>query len=56
MSAYSDWKCGALTDEEYRYEMRRECGDPDDIPFWSEEGEEYDEYGEEYCEDPGRDG
>lgn len=37
MSAYSDWKCGALTDEEYRYEMRRECGDPKDIPFWSEE-------------------
>ena len=27
MSAYSDWKCGALTDEEYRFCMRRECGD-----------------------------
>ena len=51
MSAYSDWKCGALTDEEYRYEMRRECGDPKDIPFWSEESGEEDEYGEEYHED-----
>ena len=26
MSAYSDWKCGALTDEEYAFCMRRECG------------------------------
>lgn len=27
MSAYSDWKCGALTDEEFAYYMRRECDD-----------------------------
>ena len=38
MSAYSDWKCGALTDEEYRSAMRREC--EDSIPFYSEEGHE----------------
>jgi hypothetical protein len=25
MSAYSDWKCGALSDEEFAFEMRREC-------------------------------
>lgn len=24
MSAYSDWKCGALTDEQYAFECRRE--------------------------------
>ena len=24
MSAYSDWKCGALSDEEYAYECWRE--------------------------------
>ena len=24
MSAYSDWKCGALTDSEYRAAMARE--------------------------------
>lgn len=27
MSAYSDWKCGALTDEEFAYYMRQECED-----------------------------
>lgn len=27
MSAYSDWKAGALTDDEYRSAMRRECED-----------------------------
>lgn len=32
MSAYSDWKCGALTDEEYKYYNRRECGG-DDVPM-----------------------
>ena len=25
MSAYSDWKCGALTDSEYRSAMTREA-------------------------------
>ena len=30
MSAYSDWKCGALSDDEYKSAMRRECEDPYD--------------------------
>lgn len=25
MSAYSDWRCGALTDDEYKSAIRREC-------------------------------
>lgn len=35
MSAYSDWKCGALSDDEYKAAMRRECYDriyPDASP------------------------
>lgn len=27
MSAYSDWKCGAITDDEYKSLARRENGD-----------------------------
>lgn len=29
MSAYSDWRCGALSDEEFMSAMRRECEDVD---------------------------
>ena len=34
MSAYSDWKCGALTDQEFKSAMERECKDwpPDGKP------------------------
>ncbi len=32
MSAYSDYKCGALTEDEYKSNMRRECADPYDRP------------------------
>lgn len=31
MSAYSEWKCGAIGDDEYRSAMARECMDSD--PF-----------------------
>lgn len=27
MSAYSDWKCGAITDEEYKFLYARERGE-----------------------------
>lgn len=40
MSAYSDWKCGALTDEEYRSAMRRECGEDfprEELPFYTDD-------------------
>ncbi len=40
MSAYSDWKCGALTDEEYKYYNRRECGG--DGPIDPEYDSDYD--------------
>ena len=36
MSAYSDWKCGALSDSEFRSAMARECADYDDRPSCSE--------------------
>lgn len=29
MSAYSEWKCGAIGDDEYRSAMARECQDLD---------------------------
>lgn len=35
MSAYSDWKAGHLTDEEYRSSMRREC--EDSLPFYTDD-------------------
>lgn len=40
MSAYSDWKAGALTDDEYRSAMRRECGDDsprEELPFYTDD-------------------
>ena len=42
MSAYSDWKCGALTDEEYEMDSRRECEDhySYEYEYEEEEGEE----------------
>lgn len=43
MSAYSDWKCGAISDEEYSYECRRE--DMQDRAL-----EEKDSYSNENCE------
>ena len=56
MSVYSDYKCGALTDEEYKFCSRHELGeDHGELPFW--DGMEGVEDGdrEEYNEDPGRD-
>ena len=56
MSAYSDYKCGALTDDEYKFCSRHELGeDHGELPFW--DGMEGVEDGdrEEYSEDPGRD-
>lgn len=45
MSAYSDYKCGALTDDEYKFCSRRELGE--------DHGEDHgeDELDME-CEDP----
>ena len=38
MSAYSDWKCGAISDEEYRSAMRRECEEPrETLPFYTDD-------------------
>lgn len=39
MSAYSDWKCGAISRDEYEAAMRRECEDhyPDDVPFYTDD-------------------
>ena len=31
MSAYSDWRCGALTDDEYKSAYRHERGEDHDI-------------------------
>ena len=39
MSAYSDWKCGALTDEEYEY-----------YASWEVRGDDEEDY-EEDCEE-----
>ena len=33
MSAYSEWKCGALTDEQYEFEARREHERDNDEPY-----------------------
>ena len=46
MSSWSDYHCGALTDEEYKFCMRRECGDNDEdheIEFDEEETDEEDD-------------
>lgn len=29
MSAYSDWQCGALSDDDFKSAMNRECADPE---------------------------
>lgn len=44
MSAYSDWKCGALSDEEYRADMARECAEdlPPEYPERITDSEAYD--------------
>lgn len=46
MSAWSDYKCGALTDEEYKFCVRREMGED----HGEDEMEEYDDP-EEQAED-----
>lgn len=36
MSAWSDWQCDAITEEDYRFEMRREAmmdEEQEEIPF-----------------------
>lgn len=38
MSAWSDWQCGAITEEDYRFEMRREAM-MDEEPEVSDENE-----------------
>lgn len=45
MSAYSDWKVGAITDEEYKSFSRWECERDNDYP------EDYDYYDDEEDED-----
>ena len=43
MSAYSDWKAGALTDDEYKSAMRRECGDDsprEELPFYTDDADD----------------
>lgn len=39
MSAYSDWKCGAISTEEYEQAMRWECRDDyyDDMPIYTDD-------------------
>lgn len=44
MSAYSDWKAGYLTDDEYKFFSRRELGE--------DYGEDHGEDEIEECEDP----
>lgn len=44
MSAYSDWKVGALSDDEYKFCMRRECKD------WPLDGEYEYQYTCQECE------
>ena len=42
MSAWSDYKCGAISEDEFISAMRRECGDdyPEDIPFYTDDPED----------------
>lgn len=46
MSAYSDWRCGAISDEEYKTAYNHERGEDhgiiDDLPFTYEIKEEED--------------
>lgn len=47
MSAYSDWRCGALSDDEYKTAYAMERGeDHGEIPFFYE-----DEDDEEECDE-----
>ena len=43
MSAYSDWKVGALTDEEYDYVSRHELGEDhgDEIVYEPDEDRDF---------------
>lgn len=54
MSAYSDWKCGAITGEQYRdheaYEARRDKY-LEDMKFAEAFGHSYDEWGEDEEDD-----
>lgn len=50
MSAWSDHKCGALTDEEYEFVRKRERGEDDRLPFEDDFDDEYeDEYEDDQC-------
>lgn len=44
MSAWSDYRCGAIDEEEFKYLMQRECADdyPEHLDNW-EEDEEYED-------------
>lgn len=47
MSAYSDWRCGALSDDEYKTAYNMERGeDHGEIPFYDECDEDEEEYDE----------
>lgn len=44
MSAYSDWRCGAISDDEYRMAYVFERGeDHGEVPFYSEHEDDVDE-------------
>lgn len=44
MSAYSDYKCGAITEEEFKWLSRKETeGDDEDIPFFYDDDQGEDE-------------
>jgi len=56
MSAYSDWRCGAISEEEYKFLYNHELGeDHGELPFWDGMEGEDDGYREEHSEDSGRD-
>ena len=49
MSAWSDHKCGALTDEEYEFVRKRERGENDDkLPFEDDFDDEYEDEYDDY--------
>ena len=51
MSAYSDWKCGALTDDEYKQAYAHERGeDHGEIPFDDDIFEDPDDEESYLCE------
>ena len=45
MSAWSDWRCGALTDDEYKFLYNRERGE-DHEEDWEDDWEEDDDESE----------